>query len=116
MNKNIILKLSYILALTGLISIFIIDKLTILPETKISMLNDNLLDKTIKITGYIDSIVKHQDITILQLDDKTSKISITVFNNNLELKNNNFITVEGKLTKYKGSLQVNAVSIQLLTN
>jgi len=112
--NNKLLNLSYILVFIGISILFIINKVSTINNSSISSINIKDLDKTVKISGSISSIRNLNSISILTVHDKTGSISITIFKPNIQLNKDNFIEIEGKVSKYQNKPQIIANSIKVI--
>ena len=114
MKDKTLLKISLLMAIIGLLSmLYLSDKLELKPIT-IILISTNMLDQNIKIRGSITNAVNLKKIQILEVQDHTGKIEVVLFDENIKLKKGEYIEVEGKVSKYKNKLQINAELIKLL--
>jgi DNA/RNA endonuclease YhcR with UshA esterase domain len=101
--------LIFILAITGLIIIYVSVKNITPLELKIESIENSMVDRIVKIDGKIENIRKSKtgnfywtvgdgnNITVPILDDKFKK---------LEVKSGDTVEVIGLVTEYKGELEV----------
>ena len=101
--------LIFILAITGLIIIYVSVKNITPLELKIESIENSMIDRIVKIDGKIENIRKSKtgnfywtvgdgnNITVPILDDKFKK---------LEVKSGDTVEVIGLVTEYKGELEV----------
>lgn len=106
-----------ILFIISLIGIFLLLFLSMILEprlTSIAEINNNLIDKKIKIQGTVLDIKTYEDSSfqIISIEDNTGKIDITS-DKILNLTDNQRITVIGTVNEYKQYLQVPADKIFL---
>lgn len=114
MQKSTLLKISLIITLSG---IFFLTLLTFILEPKLITINNitqNQLNQQIKIQGIITNINTYKDsnFQVLTIKDKNNSIQITI-NKITNLKHNQLITITGKVTEYKNTLQIQADKISL---
>ncbi len=76
-------------------------------QENIADIKDNLLNQKIKIQGQVTQIKSYPDFQIITIQDSTGKIN-TLINHPINLTKNQTLIVEGKVTEYKGQLQINA--------
>jgi len=109
------LKISLLLSLTGILLLLLLSNFLEPKLINISEINDNSINQKTKIQGSIISIrsYKESNFQVISVKDKTGKIDITT-NKILNLKNNQTITIIGKVTEYKQALQVQADKIFLI--
>jgi len=114
MNKNILLKTTLTIFLLGILLLLILVQTLEPKKTNIKDISNKQLNKIVKITGQIINIktFKESDFQILTIQDSTSKIQ-AVFNSNkqLNLKENQTITIIGKITDYKNNPQIQVEKI-----
>lgn len=109
-----ILQSSLIISLVGILILLSITTFLQPKQINISEINIKHLNKNIIVSGQITSIRSFEDseFQIITLKDSTGEIQITA-DKVLQLTNNQNITVLGKITEYKGDLQVQANKITL---
>ena len=101
MNENHLIKISLTTTLLGIILLYLL-LINITYETNLP-----IPDSTIKLKGKIKSISSKKSYTKLQLEHI---IDITVFKNT-KFKIGEEIEIVGKIEKYKGKPQMNAIYI-----
>jgi hypothetical protein len=112
MEDKHILILSIITAIIGIIALFIIMQNTEIKNKHIALLNNDDLDKKIKLNGKIISVNNNEKITIVKLET-IQEIDIIIFEN-LSIKKNNKIEVIGTISEYNKKYQINAESIRYI--
>ena len=86
MKDETLLKISFIMAVIGLISMgYLSDKLE-LKHITISSISADMLDQNIKIRGSITNAANMKTIQILEVQDYTGKIEVVLFDENSNLK------------------------------
>jgi len=113
--KISLLKICLIISLTG---IFLLLSLSNLLEPKlitIKEINNQLINKKIRVQGEIINIKTYEDsdFEVISIKDNTGKIDITI-DKILNLKNNQTITITGRVTQYKEFLQIQTDKIVLI--
>jgi len=107
-------KIALASAVIGLIALIFLSN-TLEPRLiKIADINGKMIDQTVKVSGEITKIKIYDSFTLLMLDDKTENMTIISYQN-LLLKNSDKIEVIGKIVEYKGSLEVEADKISLIS-
>lgn len=127
MDENALLKVSLIFSILGVFLILFISESTNLPITKISDINEDKIDQKIKINGKITNVVDTPEIIITNIKDETGTITVIIFKNNetkifplnlfqnpeeIILKNNEIVEIEGIIMEYEGNLEINADEIK----
>ncbi len=110
-NRKIsLLKLSFVIAIVGILLLLVLANILPSQQIKIEKINNKLLNKKITTSGEILNLINYDNFQIISIQDETGKIDIT-FNKILNLKKAQKITVIGKITEYKGNLQIQADKI-----
>ena len=112
--KISLLSLFFVISLIGVFLLLILSNILEPRLISIEKINDKLIDKKVKVQGEIFNIktYKDSDFQVISIKDKTGKIDITT-DKILNLKNNQTITIIGKVTQYKQYLQIQADKILL---
>jgi DNA/RNA endonuclease YhcR with UshA esterase domain len=112
--KISLLSLFFVISLIGVFLLLILSNILEPRLISIEKINDKLIDKKVKVQGEIFNIktYKDSDFQVTSIKDKTGKIDITI-DKILNLKNNQTITIIGKVTQYKQYLQIQADKILL---
>lgn|SRR3989338_777792 len=114
MDDNKLMKFSFILALLGIAGIFILaDKLD-LKNSDINGINDKIIEKNIKIKGYVEIVKSNSVVQIVTIKDDTGVIDVILYGKARIVKGS-LIEVNGRVSKYENKLQVNADSIKVLS-
>jgi RecJ-like exonuclease len=98
-------KISLIISLTGILILLLIINSTELETTKISSINDNFLNKNIKIIGQITNIKNYDNFATLTIKDSTGQIQ-GICNCNLNQTDKTF-EITGRVSTYNNQLQIN---------
>lgn len=112
MNQRIIFKSALCLSLAGMLLLFIYTENAQLKTTNISEIAKKHIDKYVKVQGQVTRVTDLPVILIFNLKDQTGEITIIIFKEEkINIKQNNFLQVEGKVTEYKGQLEIQAEKI-----
>ncbi|MBT3408471.1 exodeoxyribonuclease VII large subunit [Candidatus Woesearchaeota archaeon] len=107
MKDDTLLKISLCCALTGILIILFIVENSEIPESNIANLTKANLDQTVSVSGQITRIVETPGLLIINLKDSTGEITAIIFKeNNLTLRKNQIVTIEGTLIEYEGKLEI----------
>src|SRR3989344_5046355 len=99
MKDSTILKISMILAIFGLISMYYLsDKLEI-TITNIGSIDKQSIEKDVKIEGYATKITKTKSIQIIELKDLTGTIDVVIFDITTRIQKGSFLSITGKVTE-----------------
>lgn len=114
--KLSLLKISFSITLLGILLLLFISTLEPKPSN-ISDITQKQLNKKVKIQGTIFNIrfYNQSNFQVISVRDQTGKVDITS-NKILNLKNNQNITVIGKIKEYKQFLQVQAEKITFISS
>lgn len=113
-QEKLLLKISLIASVIGLIGLFFISSNSELNVISISNINENLIDKEIRIIGTIKYYKDSPSLKILKVEDNTGSISIIVFKNEeSNLKTKLKVEITGTVRKYKSELEIIAKNIRI---
>lgn len=107
-----LLKISLTISLIGIFLLLILSN-TLEPKLiSIGKINNNLMEKKVKVQGEISNIKTYEDsnFQIILIKDNTGKIEVTI-DKILNLTNNQSIIVIGSIQEYKKALQIQADKI-----
>lgn len=104
-------KLSLLISLLGIILLIFLSQTLEPKQIKISEISSKMLEGYVKIQGNLTSIKNLDNMQILKVEDETEGISVIVFEK-INLSNGMQIEVIGKVTRYKGSLEIEAQKIK----
>jgi len=109
-----LLQISFIISLLGIFTLLIISNTLQPPITKISQITTKQLNQNIKIQGNVISskIFQDSNFQLINLQDKTGNITITL-NNPVNITKNQSLIITGKVIQYKEKLEVQADEIVL---
>lgn len=106
-------KFSLILSVIGVIILVFLSQNLEPKQKKISEINSKMLEGYVKINGNLASIKNLDGMQILKVEDDTGSISVVVFEKT-NLSTGMQIEVIGKVTRYRGSLEIEAQKIKEL--
>ncbi len=118
MRERELIKASFFISTIGLIILYISN-----PQpafVKISEI-ENKLDQRVVISGEIESLKIHENGHIfLEVKDETGEIKVVIFKNVVKklkkeltcLEVNRNVSIEGKVTKYRGEIEVVAEEVR----
>ncbi|ADP77350.1 nucleic acid binding OB-fold tRNA/helicase-type [Methanothermus fervidus DSM 2088] len=103
--------------LVGIIGIIITSNMSLTPEVKIDQIGQESIGKKIKISGFVEKISKSKSGTyFLTVRDCSGLIPVVIFSSLAEKMKDNgiiieefskkFINVEGRVSVYKGELEI----------
>ena len=109
-----LLKISLAISIIGILFLLFLTNTLNSQLTDIKDINIKHLNKKIQVQGTIINIRTYSDsnFQVLTLKDKTGKIDITLnTKQDLDYIKNNTLTITGRVTQYKDSLQIQAEKI-----
>jgi len=114
MKNQTILKITIIITILGIIVLLFLMNIITPTQIKIKDIDDNSLNQKVEVVGLIQAIktYKTSNFQVITINDSTGKIDITL-DRIVNVTINKKITVIGKVTEYKGNLQVQADKIIL---
>ena len=114
MQAKTLLKLSLIISVIGIFTLLLIIEKIEIKNSDISNISNYSLDQKVKVKGFISSVKNLPGILILTLRDNSGEITVIVFKEEeIELKKDMLIEVEGTLKEYKGKLEIEADKIKV---
>ena len=109
---RILFKASLTISLLGILLLFVYTENINIETKNISNLTSKDIDKYVKITGEVTRTTDTPGLLILNIKDKTSEIKVIVFKEEkIDIKQDDFLIIEGKITEYKGELEIQAEKI-----
>ncbi len=110
MQQHAIARISLITAVAGVISLLLLSYVFEPREASIAEISDSMLESRVIVKARVDSAVQRETVSFFQLNDGTGKIKAVIFNPSKTqrklISKNSFITVEGKVQLYNGSLEI----------
>ena len=107
-------KLSLLLSLTGIIFLLLLSNLLEPEPISIEKINERMLNQKIQIQGQITNIrtFDNYDFQIISIRDNTGEIDV-ILNNRVNAEKNQTITIIGRVSEYKGDIEIQADKIYL---
>jgi len=114
MKDSTLFKISIVCSLIGIFILFIVSEKLDLSKSDIGSINKEMLDKKVKVKGYISSIAETPGLYIINLNDETGNITAIVFKEeSFNITKGSIIEIEGKVVEYKEKLEINAEIIRI---
>ena len=110
MNENQILKISFIVAVIGLIALYFLSNVEI-TDTTIEKINNEDIGNTIKINGRIAQVINKDTITILKIVQEND-VEVVAFDD-IKVKEGMQVEVIGRVDEYNDKSQIVAEEIKL---
>jgi RecJ-like exonuclease len=109
---RILFKTSLTFALLGILLLLIYSENITIEIKNISNITNKDMDKYVKVTGLVTRTTDTPGLFILNIKDKTSQIKVIIFKEEkINIKQDDFLIIEGKVTEYKGELEIQAEKI-----
>ena len=114
MKDSGLLKIALLWSLVGIFILLIVAVYTEPPELTISELGQHM-GENIVVRGFVESASYKETVSFIELSDESGEIQVVIFEE-LEQKvyNKDQITVRGRVSEYKGELEVIAEEIACL--
>ena len=112
MKESTLLKVSLISALVGILILFVFSSKMDLSDSIISGIDQNDDSSLVKINGVVTEVSVRNSTTIINVA-QLDKISVFVFNSDVELIRGDYIEVTGKMQEYEGKTSLIADKIVL---
>jgi len=114
MDNEYLFNLSLIISIFGLFLLIVILENTELKETNISEINDNYIDRQVKVSGTIKNLFETEGLYIFNVESDSKIIKAILFKDNKTILYNDFeIELEGKVTEYEDELEIISKKITL---
>ena len=111
MNDRLTFKITLTISLLGILVLFMLPK-PVSPLKQISEITEQEIDNSVRIIGQVIKIKDLPGIALLNIKDKTGEITVIIFKEEeLKIKQNDFLEIEGKITEYKGEIEIQAERI-----
>jgi len=111
MNEKNLLNVSVVCAIAGIAILLLVQTKFEYETTKIKDLE---MGDFVKITGKVVSEKEYDSVTILMIDDGSENIEVFL-DKNVNFQKNMEVSVEGKVTEYKGRKQITASKIGIIS-
>ncbi|MBU2496727.1 MAG: hypothetical protein KJ767_01565 [Nanoarchaeota archaeon] len=108
MKTQTLLKVSLVTSFIGLLFLFFLSE-NIEPKLiPISEINQKMFDEYVKISGKITSVRETDGLYILTIQDSSSEIEGIIYkqNNKIQFPENENMEIIGKVSEYRGQLQI----------
>jgi len=115
MQTQMLLKVSLVTSFIGLLFLFFLSE-NIEPKLiQISEINEKMFDEYVKISGKVTSSRETQGLYILSIKDSSSEIQGIIYkqNNKIQFSENEEIEIIGKVSEYKGQLQIEISELKI---
>lgn len=117
MLKSTIFKITIIISILGTFSILLISEFSEIRLQKISELEEDQLEVKVRVQGKLLAIKETPGLYILTLAENKATIPIIIFKEDeLKLKKNSELVVQGRLTEYRDNFEIIAERIIELKN
>ncbi len=112
---DLLTKICIISSIIGIILLVLVSNKLDIPSSNISSIDKADLNKQVKIKGYIKKITNKESLSILEIEDKTSSITVVMFKpEKISLEKNSFVEIYGKVSVYNEQLQIIAELVSKL--
>ena len=112
MKDSVLFKIALITSLSGIILLLFISEKVEIPLMEISSITQENIDRDVKIRGTISSFRETPGLLILNISDNTGSITVIAFKEDaIIIEKDTEAIIEGKVSKYKNQLEINAKKI-----
>ncbi|MEK6946083.1 MAG: hypothetical protein AABX32_00595 [Nanoarchaeota archaeon] len=114
MKETILLKIALICSLVGLVALFFISQRIELKDYKPDFLNKNI-GESVNLSGKISKITAGNNVVFIELSQQVP-VSVVVFTDkNVNLNENDFVEISGKIQSYNGKEEIIADKIKVVS-
>ena len=116
MKESDLVKLSFAVSIIGMVLLVGIDYFYQIEPSKIKDITLNEVGKEIIIQAKITKAVVKNENLFLEVKDDSGSIEAVVFKVKEKVRKGDVVEIEGKVTKYKGNLEVVVAKLKTLRN
>ena len=116
MKETLLLKIALILTLAGLFVLYILSDNINVKEINIDKINDERIGNMVKILGRVDKVTELDKVTFIDVSQPATA-KVVVFREKekddaLELEQDDYVEIIGKIEDYEGEMEVIAERIR----
>ncbi len=114
MKENTLLKIALVCSLAGLVALYFISAKIEIKDYKPSILNKDVGDDIV-LKGAVAKISDRGNVVFIEVNQQ-SPVTVVLFtdDDNLKLKNDDFVEVTGEVQEYNGKNEIIAQKIRVL--
>ena len=112
MDNTKLLKISIIIAFSGIITLFLISKFIEIDKIELNVIDKTMIGKTVKVEGKVKSIQNLEKITILKLENST--VEMILFSK-IEVNSGEDVSMIGKVDTYEDKLQIKVDTLKVVS-
>ncbi|MFH0752827.1 MAG: OB-fold nucleic acid binding domain-containing protein [archaeon] len=109
MKDETMMKLSLIITLIGIITLFVLTEVIEVGKYNIAEVTEG----DVTVIGTIIDIIEYDKLTVFKVEDSSGEIEVVVFDTELKIGKGDKVEVSGEISSYKGKKQLEAESIIL---
>ena len=114
MDEKFLFKISLLCSLLGIFIILLIVERLDVGEFSIDSVNLSLVDKEVKVKGYITSIKETPGLYLLTIKDSSGQITAVIFKDDpIDIKKDQLIEIEGIVVNYNNKPEIQAKRIKV---
>ncbi len=110
MEDKHLLLISLVFSLIGLGVLLVVGDYVDVNTTKIADVLELPVETAVKVQGSISQVYAKKETTFFQVKDASDSIAVVIFEK-VPLQNGASVMVEGKVTKYKGKMEIIATKV-----
>lgn len=108
-------KIALITALIGTFLILLIGEYAEIPQIQIKDINENMLNKEVKLTANVTKIKNTPNVLITTLKDSTGEITMIAYKKEkIYIPKNSQVEVIGIIKEYESQLEIEAKQIKII--
>jgi len=114
MKETLLLKIALICSLVGLVALFFISQKIELKDYKPNFLNNKNVGDSVNLSGKISKVTAGNNVVFIELIQQVP-VSVVVFTDkNVNLNENDFVEISGKIQEYNGKEEIIADKIKIV--
>ena len=115
MKEKQLLKISLICSLLGIIILFFISEQIKVDETTLDRIDELEVGTSVSVEGIINKINEYEKIAYIELmQSQTTTVVLFKESNLTNLKQGDFVKVEGEIQEYEGEFQIVGNEIKII--
>ena len=114
MQEKTLAHVSLAASILGILGLYILSLFVDCDLHAIADINPDLIGKTIRIQGEVQSIVQKEQLLFLEIQDETGEITVMLYTDEkVSVKKEEAIEIIGTVEEYNGALEIQAEKISL---
>ena len=114
MKENTLLKIAFVVAILGLVVLYLISGIIEVEQKDIDKITLGNVGEQIKVSGEVSSVKSFKTVTIIELKTE-SRIDVVLFKENVSLDNGRYVEIYGSVDEYEGKPEIIGETVRILS-